>query len=267
MGKIELTTIGTFHCNEKYRYETARQGIYANKNKGIITLNRHQNFELALRDLSGFDRIWVIYQLHLNSTWKPIVNPPVVGNQKKISLFATRSPHRPNPIGMSCIELEKVEGLNLFVKNFDLLDGTPILDIKPYIITSDSFPDSKQGWLPLEKREKDQYLCSFSDKAVKQMDWIYNSLDLNLIEFSKLQLSYQPLNKKRKRVKKIDSKQNEYILACRTWRIHFNIDEANKKLAILEIKSGYNASDLMVGSDDKYNDKDYHRKFNKICFV
>ena len=60
MDKIEFTTIGTFHCDEKYKYETPRQGIYANDNQGYILLNKHQNYETALTDLKGFDRIWII---------------------------------------------------------------------------------------------------------------------------------------------------------------------------------------------------------------
>lgn len=259
---ITFEPIGFFSTDKKHRFETPRQGIYAKNNEGIIKLKAHKNFEQALRDLSGFDRIWVIYHIHLNNTWKPIVKPPVTGIKKKISVFATRSPHRPNSIGMSCIELVKIEGLNIYVKNFDLLDKTPILDIKPYIPSSDSFPNAATGWLP--KNQEPDFICNFSNDAQKQIEWIYQKTDLDLGSFAELQLGYEPLNNSRKRVYAEDLENNQYIIACRTWRICFKIDEKLKKIYITKIKSGYESNELLPGVDDKYNDKDFHRAFGKI---
>ena len=261
MAEIKFSQIATFHCDEKYRFETARQAIYANNNEGYILFNKHQNFETALADLKGFDRIWIIYNFHLNSTWKPVVKPPVVGDKKKISLFATRSPHRPNQIGMSCVELVKIDGLKLYIKNFDLLNNTPILDIKPYIPRSDSFPKAKTGWLPTVIPDEEKYICNFSDLAIKQMDWLFSEIGLNLKEFAILQLNYQPLNKKRKRIIEIDEIKKKYQLACRTWRICFQIDELSRIISINSIISGYKDDELDLEKEDKYNDKDYHRKY------
>jgi tRNA-Thr(GGU) m(6)t(6)A37 methyltransferase TsaA len=260
--KIVFEPIGYFHSDKKHRFETPRQGVYGNDNEGVIILNPHKNYEQALRDLNGFDRIWVIYHLHLNTTWKPIVKPPVTGEQKKISLFATRSPHRPNSIGMSCVELVKIDGLKIHIKNFDLLDNTPIIDIKPYVPSSDSFPSSKTGWIPKDKNP--DYKCSFTETAEKKMEWIFKRSELDLKGFAELQLSYEPLNFKRKRVAPKDEEKNLYQLSCRTWRILFFINKERKEIEIIDVSSGYEIEELDLNAEDKYGDKDYHRGFIKM---
>lgn len=101
---------------------------------------------LVLQDLAGFDRIWLLTWLHLNGPGgRPLVRPPRGGPKR--GLFATRAPHRPNPLALSCVELLGVEGRILQVRGLDLLDGTPVLDIKPYIPTFDAHPDASSGWL------------------------------------------------------------------------------------------------------------------------
>jgi tRNA-Thr(GGU) m(6)t(6)A37 methyltransferase TsaA len=99
----------------------------------------------AFRDLAGFERIWVIFMFHRSEGWKAEVKPPRGGGKR--SVLATRSPHRPNAIGLSAVELVAVEERLLRVRGMDLLDGTPILDIKPYVPYADAFPDSCAGWI------------------------------------------------------------------------------------------------------------------------
>lgn len=144
--EMNIKPIGFLHCDKKERYEAPRQGIHAKGSTGIIKLNPYCNFEQAVQDLDGFDRIWLIYGFHLNDWWKPLVSPPRF-RERKIGLFATRSPFRPNQLGMSCVKLESVKKLKIYISEFDLLDQTPIYDIKPYIPYCDSFPDSETGWL------------------------------------------------------------------------------------------------------------------------
>lgn len=100
----------------------------------------------ALRSLDGFERIWVIYVFHMNEGWSALVRPPR-GPRVKRGVFATRSPHRPCPIGLSAVRLLGVEGRVLRVQGVDLLDGTPVLDIKPYVPYADAFPDTRAGWV------------------------------------------------------------------------------------------------------------------------
>lgn len=101
--------------------------------------------EDVLQDLDGFDRLWLIFDFHRNEGWKSRVKPPRGGPKRGI--LATRAPHRPNAIGLSAVELVKVEGRTLHLRGVDLLDGTPVLDIKPYVPYADAFPDAKAGWI------------------------------------------------------------------------------------------------------------------------
>ena len=100
---------------------------------------------VAFRDLEGFARIWLVYVFHRSNGWKAEVRPPRGGGKR--SVLATRSPLRPNAIGLSAVNLIAVEPASLQVRGIDLLDGTPILDIKPYVPYADAFPDSLAGWI------------------------------------------------------------------------------------------------------------------------
>jgi tRNA-Thr(GGU) m(6)t(6)A37 methyltransferase TsaA len=99
----------------------------------------------AFRDLAGFERIWLVFVFDRSEGWKAEVRPPRGGGKR--SVLATRSPHRPNPIGLSAVELVAVEERALRVRGVDLLDGTPILDIKPYVPYADAFPGARAGWI------------------------------------------------------------------------------------------------------------------------
>lgn len=99
----------------------------------------------CLADLSGFERIWLLYVFDRVDHWKPMVLPP--RSSVKRGVFSTRSPHRPNRIGMSVVTLRSIAGTTLEIGPTDILDGTPLLDIKPYIPAIDAFPESRAGWV------------------------------------------------------------------------------------------------------------------------
>lgn len=109
----------------------------------------------ALRGLEGFSHLWLIwvFDRSIRETWSPTVRPPRLGGNQRLGVFATRSPFRPNPIGLSCVELAGMDvteesGTILRVRGADLADGTPILDIKPYLPYADSRPDALGGFAP-----------------------------------------------------------------------------------------------------------------------
>jgi tRNA (adenine37-N6)-methyltransferase len=102
--------------------------------------------EAVLRDLEGFQRVWLIFAFHLSEGWAPLVQPPR-GPRVKRGVLATRSPHRPNALGLSAVELVSIEGRTLRLRGLDLLDGTPVLDLKPYVPYADAFPGSRAGWV------------------------------------------------------------------------------------------------------------------------
>jgi tRNA-Thr(GGU) m(6)t(6)A37 methyltransferase TsaA len=101
--------------------------------------------EKVIQDLCGFDRLWLIFAFHQSDGWKSCVKPPRGGPKRGV--LATRSPHRPNSIGLSAVELIKIEWRTLHLRAVDLLDGTPVLDIKPYVPYADAFPNAKAGWI------------------------------------------------------------------------------------------------------------------------
>ena len=105
-------------------------------------------FAEALNDVDGFSRVWLIFVFdrNIDKGFKTRVFPGPDPSHKR-GLFATRSPRRPNPIGLSCVEVIRVEDAKLYFRSSDIIDGTPILDIKPYIPRSDSWPEARFGWL------------------------------------------------------------------------------------------------------------------------
>lgn len=260
MTQYSIEPIGILNCPQYYRYQQPRQGSFA-KNLGEIVLEGGHNFEQALKDLEGFSHIWIVYIFHLNQTWRPLVNPPVNPDGKKKGLFATRSPHRPNRIGMSCVKLASVipEERKIIIENFDLLDKTPIVDIKPYILSADCHPEASTGWLPTEL---DYWRLSYLTSAEKQMEWIAEHTKFDIKEFCQIQLSLDPINGERKRVRQ---HADGWLLAFRTWRIYFALDETERSITIYKVSSGYTPEELSDPTDT-YGDKDVHQKFNNIDF-
>lgn len=143
---IVYEPIGILHSPFKRLYDAPRQPrIDVVADTSYVELIAGRNFEQALQDLRGCDRIWLIVHFHNVKSWKPKVLPP--RGRTKRGVFATRSPHRPNPIGITCCELIDIVGLRLDVRGTDLIDGTPVLDIKPYVPYADAHPSSKVDWL------------------------------------------------------------------------------------------------------------------------
>lgn len=115
---------------------------YASKINGTVQI--FEQYAEALQDVEGFERIWLIFWCHKSKSPQMKVIPYM--DDVPHGVFATRSPSRPNPIGISSVRLQRIEGLNLYVTNVDMLDKTPLLDIKPYISQFDSYHTVRNGW-------------------------------------------------------------------------------------------------------------------------
>lgn len=250
--KIEMTPIGIFHSHQVHPYEAGRQPD-EHHSEGYIELFSGHNFEQALIGLEGCERIWVLFTFHHNQHWNPMVLPPR-GSDIKLGVFATRSPYRPNPVGMSCVKVLRIEKLKIFVEGADLLDGSPVLDIKPYVAYADSFPGVEPQWLHGTPR----YEVSFAQEVLEQLEWIEAQNVSQLRGFLQHQLEYEPTNSKKKRVKQDGP---EFVIAYRTWRARFTI--ANNEVKVLNIFSGYSDQDLHQ-TEDPYLDKNIHRAFKKL---
>lgn len=135
------------------KFGVPRQSGIVEELAGKIIFEPEYRVREAVRGLEEFSHLWVIWQFseNLRSSWSPTVRPPRLGGEIRKGVFATRSPFRPNPIGLSCVKIEKIEftkelGPVISVSGVDMTDGTPIYDIKPYITYTDSRPDAKQSF-------------------------------------------------------------------------------------------------------------------------
>ena len=256
MGKIEIKSIGKMVCDQIYPQQQPRQGFYA-ENSGYIELHNDSKLIQALKGIEGFDYIWVIYYLNKNTNWKPLISPPVQSIKEKIGVFASRSPYRPNQIGLSAVRLNRVEKNRLYIENFDLLHETPIIDIKPYISIYDSIENTRNGWVPDYKEEK--YELYFNEIFLEKSEVVKRLTNFDLKDFCKVQLSFNPIDTTKKRVKK--ETDSTFVIAFRTWRITFSIE--GKKVYIEDTFSGYSLEDL-ENQEDKYNDKEHHKGFINI---
>lgn len=254
--ELNLRPIGIFRGARAHPYEAPRQPEETDREEGRLLLHEGHNFEQALRGLEGADRIWVLFWFHHNPHWKPMVRPPR-GRERKIGVFATRAPYRPNPVGLSCLRLLGIDGRELRVSGGDLLDGTPILDIKPYVTEADSFPNSKLAWLD-EAREH-AYIIVESETAREQLQWLEERGLTLLRGFLHRQLEYEPYNSDKKRVRE---EGDTWVLSYRTWRIRFH-ESAPGVIHINNIFSGYSAEEL-AQSDDPYGDKALHESAKRM---
>jgi len=144
--EIVMTPIGVVHSPFKERFTAPRQPALGDDVTATIELVDGINLEQATKDLEKFSHIWVIYWMHLNQGWNPTVIPPR-GPRTRRGVLATRAPHRPNSIGLSAVRLLGVKDRTLSIATHDMLDGTPVLDIKPYLPYADALPGASHGWL------------------------------------------------------------------------------------------------------------------------
>jgi len=141
---IELNPIGIVCSPYQERFAAPRQP--GGDIEGEIRLLPGNVMQSALQDLDRFSHIWVIYWMHLNRGWNPTVIPPREPRIRR-GILSTRAPHRPNALGLSAVRLLGIEDTVLHVSGLDMLDGTPVLDIKPYLPYADAIDDANSGWL------------------------------------------------------------------------------------------------------------------------
>ena len=140
------------------KFGLPRQASLAPSLRATIVFEPAYRVAEALRGLDGFSHIWLIWQFSESEGWSPTVRPPRLGGNVRMGVFATRSPFRPNPIGLSCVRLEAIvedgpNGRVLLVSGADLMDGTPIYDIKPYLPGVDAHPEATDGFVGTRPQE------------------------------------------------------------------------------------------------------------------
>ena len=143
---------------------TPIQPVFSEGARGEVILK--EEFAPGLDDLDGFDRIWLIYWCHLTFGWKTHVVP--FRDTREHGVFATRAPTRPNPIGLSCVDLIARAGNTLHVSGVDMVDGSPLLDIKPYVARFDSHRDTAAGWFDTTDSDRTHADDRFSQTTSKE---------------------------------------------------------------------------------------------------
>ena len=151
--ELLIRPIAHIHCDFKEKFGIPRQsGLIDSAHAKIVFLPEYRNPD-ALRGLDGYTHLWLLWQFSeaVRSEWSPTVRPPRLGGNKRMGVFASRSPFRPNPIGLSSVKIVSIDlntskGPIIEVAGADLLDGTPIYDIKPYLAYTDSHPDAASGF-------------------------------------------------------------------------------------------------------------------------
>lgn len=181
MGK-EITPVAVYHSPLEGKFGVPRQSGVAADLRGEVRLEGRYRHPDALRGLEGFDYVWLIWGFSL-SGGNPdalTVRPPRLGGNTRVGVFASRSPFRPNGLGLSCVKIEGVDAENgvILVSGADLADGTPVYDIKPYVEYADSRPGARSGfvderpWEPLEVTVPEEIAAAFTPGALSALKQI-----------------------------------------------------------------------------------------------
>jgi tRNA (adenine37-N6)-methyltransferase len=241
LRRLELEPIGVVHSPFTEKMQAPRQPGVAQSADGTLELFAGRDFEHALEDLATFRFIWVIFWFDRAEGWRPKVLPP--RSEKRRGVFATRSPHRPNPIGMSLVELSGISGLILSVKGLDLLEGTPILDIKPYIPYADSRPGADHGWLDEASIPSDPqapFAVEFAERARAELELLRRfGVDLEGAIRRALELGPEPHPYRR-----IRKTADGACLALKDFRVTFTSRAAERHITVQAIATGYRPQQL-----------------------
>lgn len=246
---VMVEPIGVARTSFTRKDAAPRQPTAAAPSAGRIELRHDRGFQDALSDLERWSHIWVLFWFDRAQGWKPKVLPP--RSQERRGVFATRSPHRPNPIGMSAVELAGVEGLTVHVRGLDVLDGTPVLDLKPYVGYADAIDGASSGWLTSDPGP--HFDVRFSAHAEQQLAFLaQHGVALRQELERRLALGPQPHAYRR-----IRPTSTGHELAWRDWRAHFSVEATT--VLVQGCGTGYRPRQLADDSPAR----EVHRAFVK----
>lgn len=244
MEPLVVHPIGIAHTPFSERAAAPRQPRREDAARGTIELFSGHHFEDALADLDGWEYVWVLYWFHLNHGWRPKVTPP--RSSRRRGVFATRSPHRPNPIGMSVVKLLGVSGLELQVEGIDMLDGTPVIDLKPYVAYADALPAAGSGWLGAEPGRSGAppdpgpaWPVRFDPLAEAQSRFLAERFGVELAPAITERLALGPQPHAYRRIRR---EGDVYRLSLRDWRVRFHVEDG--AIVVTAIETGYRDKQL-----------------------
>jgi tRNA-Thr(GGU) m(6)t(6)A37 methyltransferase TsaA len=251
VNELVCRPIGFVRSPFRERAEAPRQTAAARDVRGEIELLPGQDFEHALSDLDAWPYLWVLFWFHLNEGWRPKVLPP--RSAKRRGVFATRSPYRPNPLGLSVVRLERIEGLVLHVSGLDMLDGTPVLDLKPYVAYADALSDAEGGWLEGGLDPQPAFNVEISAPAARELAYLRDTWAIELEEPIRRVLALGPQQHPYRRIRRDES---GLILAVKDFRARFSVE--GRSITVLSIASGYRPRELATNPAPEL---DAHRAF------
>lgn len=257
---LTLRPIGVVHSPFRERMSAPRQPSAARGVTGTLELFSGSGVEYALDGLETFRFIWVLFWFHENQTFKPKVQPP--RSPRKYGVFATRSPYRPNPIGLSVVELLGIQGRRLEVRNLDILDQTPILDLKPYLPYTDAIPDAGNGWLDAPPQPPDplpSHEVAFAPDANRQLEYLAErGVVLREAVEGVLRLGPEPHAYRR-----IKRTARGFVLAYKAWRFEFIVE--GRTICVTSLHSGYRPSALYGPAEPELEPElALHRSFAEV---
>ncbi len=226
MEQHTLKVIARIESDFKTKFGVPRQsGLVPELTARVVFEPEYRNPD-ALRGIEGFDRLWLIWQFSESvlDEWRPTVRPPPrLGGNARMGVFATRSPFRPNPLGLSCVVLDRVEwdapdGPALVVSGADLMDGTPIYDVKPYAPYADAFPDARGGFA---STRPETVRVDFPPELLAKVDADRRAALLGV-------LAHDP------RPRYQDDPARVYGMAFGTWEVRFRV--ADGVLTVVEVE-------------------------------
>lgn len=221
-----FTPIGVVRTPFREKFGIPRQPGLVSEARGQIVMPFSDRMQRAVQGLEEFSHLWIVFVFHANESkdpegWKPSIRPPRLGGKSKMGVLASRSPHRPNPIGMSVVRLESLridkKSIVIEVSGVDLLDETPVLDLKPYLAYADSIPDAQSGWAsePIEKKEVRYTLEAESRlRAIESEAAGYTKLVEGV-----LALDPRPAFQKRK------GNSGDYGMMIQDWDVRYRFDD------------------------------------------
>ncbi len=234
--------IGYIQSCFKEKFGVARQSMMIPQARGFLKFNPDPAYLNSLRYLNEFSHLWIIFVFHKNieKGWKPLINPPRIEAPEQVGVFASRSPHRPNPIGMSVVKIEEIDfsapgGIELHLSGLDILDGTPVLDIKPYLSFADSFVDAASGWA---SQSIQKYRVEFSSESAIAIQESGTRYHPNLQALLQQMLELDPRPTAQRKRSSIESDESEgLVFAFRIFDFDVKWKIQNKGIFVLELEN------------------------------
>jgi tRNA-Thr(GGU) m(6)t(6)A37 methyltransferase TsaA len=233
-----------------------RQASLAHGIEARIELAKGRGFEDALDGIDSWSHLWVIFAFHLSGgVWHPKVLPP--RSSTKRGVFATRAPYRPNPIGMSVVRLVRVENLVLHVAEVDIVDGTPVLDIKPYVPYADSIQEAASGWLDAPADPGPRFAVVWSPRADEQRAFVREATGEDVAPGVETILAAGPEPHAYRRIRREPG--GALRLSHKAWRYRFHVD--GERIVIEHMMTGYRDRDLEEGGSELLVHREFRKRF------